>query len=215
MTETNRKPGSFPANDTADGPHRLYPVVLSVPAHLRRLRGSAQVAILSRLARVAVRLSARLTGVAPPACAKDDQGAPRPHDGIHWSVSHKPEFVAGVVADVPVGIDIESVRSPTEALYRRIAAEDEWQLGHDPRAPRLFYRVWTAKEAVLKAEGVGLRGLSRCRVAAIPDQATMQLAFEGRAWTVAHHYLDTHVLALTGTGTPIEWRVDAGLSLGA
>ncbi len=208
-------PGSFPGKTSTGGLRCLCPVILRVPTHLQNLRGRAQVAILSRLARMAMRLSARLTGVVPPADVKDALGAPQPQGGIHWSVTHKLEFVAGVVADAPVGIDIEPVRSPPEALYRRIAAVDEWHLGSDPRAPRLFYRVWTAKEAVLKAEGVGLRGLSRCRVTAVPDQATMQLVFDGRAWTVAHHYLDTHVLALTCTHAPVEWRVDPGMSLSA
>ncbi len=215
MTDTKRIPDCFPAEKGAATPAPLCPVVLRVPAHLRRLRGRPQAAILSRMARVAVRLSARLTGFAPPVCAKNDLGAPQPENGIHWSVTHKPAFVAGVVAHAPVGIDIEPVRSPPEALYRRIAAVDEWHLGSDPRAPRLFYRVWTAKEAVLKAEGVGLRGLSRCRVTAIPDQATMRLAFDGRNWTVAHHYFETHVVALTGTDAAIEWRVDPGMSLSA
>ncbi len=198
--------GSLRSEDTARGTRRLYPVVLRVPVHLRHLRGRTRVAILSRMARVAVRLSARLTGMAPPAFIKNDFGAPQPLNGTHWSLAHKPLFVAGVVADVPVGIDIETVRSPTEALFRRIAAGEEWRLSREPHAPRLFYRVWTAKEAVLKAEGVGLRGLSRCRVTAIPDQSTMCLVFDGRPWTVAHHLLDTHVLALTRSGPSVEWR---------
>ena len=208
-------PGSFPGRTSKGGLRRLCPVILRVPTHLQNLRGRAQVAILSRLARMAVRLSARLTGVVPPADVKDALGAPQPRGGIHWSVTHKLEFVAGVVADAPVGIDIEPVRSPNEALYNRIATVEEWHLSRDPQAPRLFYRVWTAKEAVLKAEGVGLRGLSRCRVTAIPDQRTMRLAFDGRNWTVAHHYFETHVVALTGTDAAIEWRVDPGVSPGA
>ena len=215
--DENRMAGSFQKQGSTQGPGCLYPVVLRVPDHLWRLRGRPQVAILSRLARVAVRLSARLTGVAPPACEKNDIGAPQPQNGTHWSVTHKPRIVAGVVAGVPVGIDIETVRSPTEALYRRIATGAEWRLGHEdpPPPPHFFYRVWTAKEAVLKAEGVGLRGLSRCRVTAIPDQATMQLAFDRRTWTVVHHFLDTHVLALTCSGSPVEWRCDAGVFTGA
>ncbi len=203
--------GSFRAEDTARGTRRLYPVVLRVPVHLQHLPGRPQVAILSRLARVAVRLSARLTGMTPPAFLKNDLGAPQPLDGTHWSLTHKTRFVAGVVADVPVGIDIETVRSPTEALFRRIAAGEEWRLAHEQHSRRLFYRVWTAKEAVLKAEGVGLRGLSRCRVTAIPDQATMRLVFDDRPWTVVHHFMDTHVLALTQSGPPVEWRFDPGV----
>ena len=168
-------------------------------------------AILSRLARMAVRLSARFTGVTTPAFAKDTLGAPQPQAGIHWSVTHKPLVVAGVVATAPVGIDIEHIRNPSEGLYGRIATAEEWRLDKSPISPQLFYRVWTAKEAVLKAERIGLRGLSRCRVTDIPDQTSMRLAFDGRAWSVEHHYLDANVVTLTRPDTHVKWRVDPGV----
>ncbi len=191
-------------------PLGLYPVVLRVPAPVHKLPARARVASLSRLARMAARLSAVLAGVAPPVFAKDDQGTPRAWNGIHWSVSHKPDFVAGVVAAAPVGIDIEHIGSPSEALYRRIAAAEEWQLRRKPISPRQFYRVWTAKEAVLKAEGIGLRGLSRCRVTAMPAGGPMRLVFDRRAWMVVHHELSDHVVALTGGSGPIHWQIEPG-----
>jgi 4'-phosphopantetheinyl transferase len=199
---------SFHKAPLATGMRCRYPVVLSVPAHLRNLRGRPQVAILSRLARVAVRWSAHLTGVGPPAFTKDGRGTPQPSAGIHWSVTHKPAFVAGVATAAPVGIDIERMRTPAEGLYRRIASAEEWRLGLGMARPRLFYRLWTAKEAVLKAEGLGLRGLSRCRVIAIPDREHMLLAFDQRRWAVDHYYLPGHVVALTPGGEDIEWQVD-------
>lgn len=199
---------SFPEMTPPATGQRLCPVVLSVPAHLRNLSGRPKVAILSRLARVAVRLSAQLTCVTLPAFDKNPQGAPQPIAGVHWSVTHKPAFVAGVVAAAPVGIDIEHVSTPTEGLYRRIAAKEEWRLGQNMAGALLFYRVWTAKEAVLKAEGVGLRGLSRCRVTAIASKEHMQLSFDRRSWTVAHHRLPNHIVALTWRGEAIQWQVD-------
>ena len=198
---------STPAKHRLDG---LYPVVLHVPTTVRKLPARARVATLSRLARMAARLSAVLTGISPPEFAKDDQGTPRPDNGIHWSVSHKPECVAGVVAAAPVGIDIEHIGAPSEALYRRIATAEEWRLGRNPLSPRQFYRVWTAKEAVLKAEGIGLRGLSRCRVTAMPAGGPMRLAFDRHAWTVVHHDLPVHVVAITRLSAPIHWQIDPG-----
>ena len=206
--------GSFPGKLPVDGSHRLYPVVLSIPAHLVRLRGRPQVAILSRLARVAVRLSARLSGVAAPVFEKDAHGVPKPSAGIHWSLTHKPAFVAGVVAAVPVGIDIEHIRAPSEGLYRRIATAEEWRLGRGMARRDLFYRFWTAKEAVLKAERVGLRGLTECRISALTDRQHMQLVYGHRTWTVSHYDLPDHVVALTAEHDNIQWQFDPGWSSG-
>lgn len=200
--------GTFPQAPLATDRQSLCPVVLSVPGHLHHLRGRPQVAILSRLARVSVRMSARLAGMAPPAFEKNQQGAPQPSAGIHWSLSHKPAFVAGIAATVPIGIDIEQVRSPSKGLYQRIASAQEWQLGQAMAVPSLFYRIWTAKEAVLKAEGIGLRALSRCKVTAIPDRQHMRLEIDQRNWTVTHYYIDRHVVALTCGHEPVYWQVD-------
>jgi 4'-phosphopantetheinyl transferase len=205
-----RMPGSPPAQPLTSSLRCLRPVVLSVPATIQKLPARPKVAILSRLARVAVRLSARLSGVGPPAFAKDDRGVPQPSAGIYWSITHKPEYVAGVVAARPVGIDIERMRPPAEGLYPRIATPAEWRLAPQAEHTRLFHRVWTAKEAVLKAEGIGLRGLSRCRVTAIPDHEKMRLDFDQRPWTICHHYLPTHVLALTRVAAKIHWAIDPG-----
>ena len=201
----NRMPESAIARS-----NRLNPVMLKVPPTVTHLRGRPQVAILSRLARVAVRISARLTGLAPVRCEKDDQGAPQPSHGIYWSVAHKPEWVAGVVATVPVGIDIEEIRPKPDSLYRRIAGADEWRLGAGMDRTRLFFRIWTAKEAVLKAEGLGLRGLSRCRLTALADQDRMRLRFDQRTWTIAHYDLPNHVAALTLVADRIRWQINPG-----
>ena len=186
----------------------LNPVFLKVPPSVAHLPGRPKVLILSRLARVAVRISARLTGLAPIGCEKDAQGVPQPSNGIYWSVAHKPEWVAGVVATVPVGIDIEKIRPQTDRLYQRIARAEEWRLGAGMAKTHLFYRVWTAKEAVLKAEGLGLRGLARCRLIAIADQDRMRLRFDQRSWTIIHYDLPAHVAALTLVADRIRWQIN-------
>ena len=68
-----------------------------------------------------------------------------------------------------VGIDLESVRSDVQAenLSRRFFSQSEhttiMQSAPDQRAA-LFFRYWVAKEAVLKAHGIGLRGLAGCEI---------------------------------------------------
>ncbi len=96
----------------------------------------------------------------------------RPHDKpclaeppaipTHFNVSHAGERVAIAVASVPVGIDIERDAppdaaamaqawfTPTERMRVDEAATDADSAG------QAFLDIWTAKEAVLKASGVGM-----------------------------------------------------------
>jgi 4'-phosphopantetheinyl transferase len=62
----------------------------------------------------------------------------------------------------PVGIDVEPLDrdADTEALVKRVCTEAEqrhWRRLPETDQPRLFLRVWTCKEAFLKAIGAGLQ----------------------------------------------------------
>jgi len=70
-------------------------------------------------------------------------------------VSHSGEFAA--VAETragPVGVDIEHIRQiDVAALGPELCAPGESVV---PACPSAFYALWTRKESVLKAAGVGL-----------------------------------------------------------
>jgi 4'-phosphopantetheinyl transferase len=81
---------------------------------------------------------------------------------LEFNLSHAPSLVACAVArDMEVGVDVECIdrvaRSP--ALYDRCLSEGERaRLNRGPAttAPVRFAELWTLKEALLKAVGVGL-----------------------------------------------------------
>jgi 4'-phosphopantetheinyl transferase len=68
-----------------------------------------------------------------------------------------------------VGVDLERIRSDVEVakLSERYFAPSEqasiMQMAQEQR-PARFFRHWVAKEAVLKAHGIGLRALSQCEI---------------------------------------------------
>ena len=119
------------------------------------------------LARVALRtILGERSGVEPQAIllGEDARGKPRRVDGIggSFSVSHSGERVAIAVSDThELGIDIERRTSffQPERLYKLVcsAAERAWLVAHPEQAEREFGRLWTCKEALLKAVGMGLR----------------------------------------------------------
>jgi len=183
----------------------LHPIVMIVPARIQNWPGPRRVHALSRLARAAARKSARRSGGILGRLAKDADGVPLPADGWHWSVAHKTGYVAGVAGPSPLGIDIEPLARRNRNLFGKIASPAEWRLGHEDEW-RLFYRFWTAKEAVLKAVGMGLKGLSRCRVVAVDGPGRMTLEYEGRRWPVEQVYRDGHLAALAAEDLPIKWE---------
>jgi 4'-phosphopantetheinyl transferase len=187
----------------------LYPVIMPVPEAHQALRGRDKVQALSRLARVALRRSCEASGLHLSAFPKNDLGVPLPVDGIHWSVSHKSGVVGGVAAPLPVGIDLETLRPVSDGLLAKVADDDEWGRAHGDRQG-LFFRFWTAKEAVLKAVGAGIGGLSHCRILDAVDQTRTALIYDGTPWTVVHHWFDGHVAAITSHHFEVAWTF-AGL----
>jgi 4'-phosphopantetheinyl transferase len=96
--------------------------------------------------------------------AYGERGKPRlAHGGPCFNASDSGDFVAVALAAAEVGIDVE-VRRPLprhERFARRICTERELAaLGRVPESGRdaALLRLWTCKEAALKANGVGLSG---------------------------------------------------------
>lgn len=186
----------------------IHPVVIPVSPSDQQLKGRPKVAALRRDARKALSLSARHSGCTLGALEKDNNGAPLPSNGIYWSLSHKSAYVAAVVSRKAVGIDIEHVKQVSDGVRQRIADATEWGLAPEGGL-KLFFRYWTAKEAVLKAVGLGLTGLDGCRVNQIADESHLVLSYENVLWTVTHHWIgQDHLVAVTSDGVDIQWHME-------
>lgn len=120
----------------------------------------------------------RYLGISPESVDFDhsDSGKPmlvqnlRDPSSITFNLSHAHGRALIVVSNgQEVGVDLESVRSEVdaEALSKRYFAHSEhtaiMQALEEQRATR-FFRYWVAKEALLKAQGIGLKGLSNCEI---------------------------------------------------
>ncbi|HET8722232.1 MAG TPA: 4'-phosphopantetheinyl transferase superfamily protein [Nitrospira sp.] len=94
-----------------------------------------------------------------------------PH-ALRFNLSHSHGRMLVAVANAEdVGVDLERVRGNLEVLKlaERFYAEAEFErmkaLPPGDQA-RYFYRLWVAKEAVLKAQGSGLSSLQQCEILA-------------------------------------------------
>ena len=117
----------------------------------------------------------------------DDTGKPAVDaDGVYVSVSHSGPYAVCAVADVPVGVDVEVVRSADEKFMRRVCSEAEMAYIRygDAGCYQRFWECWTAKEALFKLTGKGpLLSLSRL---ALPQGVVLDHIIQnGCAVTVA------------------------------
>ncbi|MET8851075.1 beta-ketoacyl synthase N-terminal-like domain-containing protein [Amycolatopsis sp. NPDC004625] len=99
------------------------------------------------------------------------------------SVAHRAEAGVAIARPGPCGIDVEAVGPRSESTVEAALGPGELalfaSLPGDPE--RWFARFWTAKEAVAKLRGTGLRGEPRDFevVAAVPDLLTVRVDGHG------------------------------------
>lgn len=184
----------------------LFPVILAVREAPKGLSGEEKVARLSRIAREALRLSAAKSGITLENPVKDGDDVPLPSNGTYWSISHKPKGVAAVVSKKRIGIDIEEIEPRSEQVFTQVASDEEWALSRD-RSWDTFFRYWTAKEAVLKAVGIGISGLKKCRVISIPDETHIVLGYRDRVYGVEQRYFNNHIVSVLKDDNDIQWII--------
>lgn len=76
---------------------------------------------------------------------------------VDFSISHCKKGIVAVLANKPVGVDIECYRHTEDSLLKKTMHDSEImgiKTSHNPA--REFARFWTAKEALLKLQGTGL-----------------------------------------------------------
>jgi len=118
------------------------------------------------------------------------QGEPAPH----FNLTHSEDgALLGVSSSHELGIDLERMRANIEALsisHHYFFGSEREQIAASATPDTTFYRYWVAKEAVLKAQGIGLGfPLDRFRVVFSPGEEVARIdTFEPTAlsgdWTV-------------------------------
>jgi len=179
----------------------LHPVLIAIPddSHLcpakRRQRQR-------EYARIALRESAQLSAAPLDGYRQDESDVPLPNNGFYWSISHKRRLAAGIVSREPIGIDVEHVVPRREGLFEMVGSEEEWSL-LGGRTWENFYRLFTAKEATLKANGKGIGYLRETRLSGAAGNALV-LSFGDRVLPVILQPFGAHLAAACTDGV-VEW----------
>ena len=182
----------------------LFPVILPVIEVGDKLLGKEKIASLSRISKEALKLSAEKSGVMLGELLRDENGTPCPVDGNYWSLSHKPKYVAAVVSKEKIGIDIEELKPRSESLFSYVASSEEWEFSKE-KSWDTFFRYWTAKEATLKAIGIGISGLKSSRITSVPDANHIILDYRGQLFRVEQLHYQNHIISILKGDNEIEW----------
>ena len=84
--------------------------------------------------------------------------------GLQFNLSHSEDLaIVGISRDRLIGVDVEYVRDMDnlDSLVKRFFCAEEYryfQQANSHEQQKIFFQLWTAKEAYLKATGTGLAG---------------------------------------------------------
>jgi 4'-phosphopantetheinyl transferase len=110
-----------------------------------------------------------------PALCRETNGP-----NLQFNLAHSEHLVVYAIAlNHPVGVDVEYQRAMTnmtEIAQRFFSPAEHQALAQLPVASqrKAFFQYWTAKEAVLKATGEGLMGLSKVEIAVLDGSLRLQ-----------------------------------------
>ena len=90
-----------------------------------------------------------------PEMRENTQGKPYLPLGPFFNLSHSGTYVVLGVSEHEIGVDIEQIAPFDDRVARRCYTEKELAWLYAQNNTEAFYRLWTAKESIMKATGLG------------------------------------------------------------
>ncbi len=190
----------------------LYPVIQKIGQNFKDIKLKNRSKIHTQCAKKSLYASGEKSGFFPEKLEKGENGQPLPSSNVFWSVSHKEEYVAGLVSKSAAGIDVEKIKSISPALFNRIVSPKEKKCFGSDTDNNIFFRCFTAKEAVLKAVGVGLAGLGDTLITKEEDLLNTWLKYKDGVYKVEHIFFDKYIASVVKDdgkdNYKVEWQID-------
>lgn len=82
------------------------------------------------------------------------KGKPYIPGGPCFNISHSGEYVVLGMSGYELGLDIEALGQYRDMLARRCCTDEEY-IWLQEQNPEIFYKLWTGKESIMKATGLG------------------------------------------------------------
>jgi 4'-phosphopantetheinyl transferase len=123
---------------------------------------------------------------------------------IDFNISHSGDFVICAIGkNIRLGIDIEENKNINLKNFQSVMSTEQWDEINNASYPiKEFYRYWTIKESVIKADGRGfLIPLDKLSV----ENKTVQ--YEDKSWFVQELELATGYNAALATNQLSEFKI--------
>jgi 4'-phosphopantetheinyl transferase len=130
----------------------------------------------------------------------------RPYiDGnVDFNISHSGEYVVCVIGEgIKLGVDIEEIKDIDFSDFKKVMTDEQWrEINHTQNPMESFFRYWTIKESVIKADS---RGLSIPLLDIYID--VDKVDYEGQKWYLKELKIDkkySSYLAINSPDTTLE-----------
>lgn len=132
-------------------------------------------------------------------------GKPYLPDGPHFSLSHSGKMVVLLVDEHEAGVDVEQIVPYCKAVARRVFSPHEQAWLHMQTNEEAFFRLWTGKESIMKALGLGFQFPPES-FEILPEPCAPNHVL-GRAWYLNWRKLDGHMLCCAASVPNVEMKI--------
>ncbi len=128
-------------------------------------------------------------------------GKPYAENADFFSIAHSGDYVVLAVSAWPVGIDVEEI-VPFDADMVHTCCTVEERTWLSQEKAQCFYKLWTAKESIMKATGRGF-ALNPADICVLPLCNGTTVSADESLWHLYWHSLPRHKLCLASAKPPL------------
>jgi len=123
---------------------------------------------------------------------------------MYFNISHSDDYVVLAISNREIGVDIEKITPFDERVAFRCFTQQELEMVHEG-GNEAFFRLWTAKESVMKASGLGF-SLPPETFSVLPmDESAHHIA--GKTWFLDWNLHDDYIICLAIEGKREKYKV--------
>lgn len=127
---------------------------------------------------------------------------------LFYNLSHSNLYVALVMDEHPVGVDVEGLRKGCQKLVNRFFAADEIVGLQEQWSDEYFTELWTRKESYLKATGYGMRmplsGFSTLQeLVQVNEQMPAEMLEDAGYYLATYRLLEDYYLSVCRKDAPV------------
>jgi len=124
---------------------------------------------------------------------------------MYFNISHSDDYVVLAISNREIGVDIEKITSFEDRVAFRCFTQQEREWMVHEGGNEAFFRLWTAKESVMKASGLGFSLPPETFTVLPMDASAHHIA--GKTWFLDWIHHDDYIICLAIEGKREKYKV--------